>query len=827
MLLQPFDARTRAPQRATRPRRALETRMRRWALWSLSLLIVTALAGAETIYRIELRGDKHVLSKDRPIRKGSLILFHLYSNGVLTSLPEEQVVRITPAETSAPSRAPESSQRMDQPARPQSASPDSTPAPAGRTQASPAAASLAPEPVGPNPSPTPGAEPPPAPATGKVPQESSRPAYVPPRISRDRISLDDAVRLTLENAPEIRRARQEVRSRKGLYQQASGQFDPAIVFSPSFDRGLGVLLSGQLKSEIQRRDALRIPADILEQVANDLERDLLAGVPGPIFPACRDLAPITITGIRDSISPTGLAGFDVICLDPNSSEARRIQAFQDILATLMATEPDPQRRADYLRIQGSARDFYRDILFRFIGGARRAVTRLREQLERLGPLPKVDVRDTLTLNLRYPIPFRDGLIVTPAVLIQGVRNNFQDKPSNPGFGGKGVPTTFQAAFGLSLDVPLAKGSGTISVGAPERAARLNFEASLETLAQTASESIRNTGLAYWGLGAAQERLALLERSAASQRRITELSEALVGADEIPRSEMDRIKARTSDAEASVAQARQALVAARIGLARAMGTAVYDVNDAPLASDPLPESGEISRLDETPLQTLVESAVRSRSDVKSLRRRESASEELLKAARFDLKPRLDLSLEADYRGLHENVMKNTFYWKGYWNAMTGRLTGPSVQANLNLNLPFKNNAARGRLVQAHALRDQSEISARNLERIVRSRTVEVANSARQAAREVEVRKESVAQYDQTTRSAFEQYRAGEISLLDAILTERDSTQALLDLVAARQTFASRTIQLRFETGSILRYSTTGEDVVFGAVEPSGLRFQRSP
>ena len=62
----------------------------------LAIVLVTAGAAASTraLYRIELRDGSEVLAKDLPHQRGSVVLFHLNSSGVLTSLPEEQVLRV-------------------------------------------------------------------------------------------------------------------------------------------------------------------------------------------------------------------------------------------------------------------------------------------------------------------------------------------------------------------------------------------------------------------------------------------------------------------------------------------------------------------------------------------------------------------------------------------------------------------------------------------------------------------------------------------------------------------------------------------------------------
>lgn len=69
----------------------------RKALWvGLSLLVGAhvATAAVRARYRIELRDGSSVISRDLPVRSGSVVLFHPYPGGALTSVPEEQVRRV-------------------------------------------------------------------------------------------------------------------------------------------------------------------------------------------------------------------------------------------------------------------------------------------------------------------------------------------------------------------------------------------------------------------------------------------------------------------------------------------------------------------------------------------------------------------------------------------------------------------------------------------------------------------------------------------------------------------------------------------------------------
>jgi hypothetical protein len=81
--------------------------MRRFLLMGLSFFLVAALALAavRALYRIDLRDGRSVFSRDLPVHRGSVVLFHLYPSGVLTSVPEEDVVRVQTGARESAARA--------------------------------------------------------------------------------------------------------------------------------------------------------------------------------------------------------------------------------------------------------------------------------------------------------------------------------------------------------------------------------------------------------------------------------------------------------------------------------------------------------------------------------------------------------------------------------------------------------------------------------------------------------------------------------------------------------------------------------------------------
>jgi len=64
---------------------------------SLLLAAATAVAAVTAPYRIQFRDGRQVLAKDRPVRSGSVLLFHPYPRGVLTGVPIELVATVNAA----------------------------------------------------------------------------------------------------------------------------------------------------------------------------------------------------------------------------------------------------------------------------------------------------------------------------------------------------------------------------------------------------------------------------------------------------------------------------------------------------------------------------------------------------------------------------------------------------------------------------------------------------------------------------------------------------------------------------------------------------------
>ena len=643
-------------------------------------------------------------------------------------------------------------------------------------------------------------------AAGAAAKKGSAPAVLrdlpAPEIRTGRITLKEAVQLTLENSPDVIQGRLEVLRQKGFLQEASGRFDHAIVLSPSYEHTKSILTASALAVQQSKRDFLRDSSSNLSTIANDINRNL-ADPNGKANVDCKGHQ-YFINGssiCSDVIQPTDYKTYQLLDaaeklpFDPNSPEAKLEAALNKAVSDRLRNVVALIRRVFIPALDG--------------------------QLRAIGALPSGNENDSLILDLRYEIPMRSGATFSPVVYGQSTRTNFFDKSFSPVAGGQGIPTLYRVVAGFDLELPLLKSAGKASVTAEEQSARHDYEAALQSLAQTASAVVLNTVVRYWTLASNQEQLDLLRQSAASHRRIGELSEALVEGDELARSELDRVRGRTLDVDASLVKARQAVESARVELARGMGLTVTSLDAAPLAADPLPSGEELDRVASIALGDLVDGAARQSADVKAAHAKVAAADALLAGARADLRPTLDLSLQAGYNAIWEDPRFNinaAIDTTGLFRAIGQPWIGPSVQLAVKLGIPVGNHAARGRVVQLEALRGQSVITEREILRGAQLGLVNVVESARAAARELSHRAAASRYGMETAGGSAERFKAGDMTAIDALQTEQVVTRSQLDGLGARLSLASLAARIRYEGGLLLPYSVSAGEVSFAEATP---------
>ncbi|MCH9648183.1 MAG: TolC family protein [Deltaproteobacteria bacterium] len=599
------------------------------------------------------------------------------------------------------------------------------------------------------------------------------------------LNRDQALLLALEEDEELARAALRVEIERGISADLDGAFDSRFDLTVSYQRSQGQLVRAQREFEDDRRNVHRVIIEEFNLINEDLERQLARTDTRPI-PNCQDLI-LVVNGAE-------------VCL--SDFQRSNAESFQDFLQTVIAQEDDPEEREILELILQQQLDTLRMTLTNVVIDLRNQIANSEVALEKLGVIPEIQKRYTLQFDARFRKLLRNGVELSGGVILDSVEDNFDGKSLRASLGGKGLPNAFITFLGFEVLAPLRQGLGRRVSQAPLAAARLNTRATLEQWLHRANESALAAALAYWDLVASQERGKLFRKAVQINRELLRLAKGLVEGDELPRSDLALVEARLARSQANLSEARTEILVRRLALADRLGLEVLSMDHAPRAQDSLPRAWAPHRAARLTAAITNQETTLRRFDVAAAAKRREATELLLDGAQRNLRRRLDLNLALGYSGLFESFDKEIYNMDGFRRAFKAKQSGPTGVFRLSFDLPRHNRVARAQLEQARSLRRQSSIIAMDLKRQVDLRRSGVLDSLEKAAREVERRQQAVGYSEATLEAATEQFRMGEESVVDMVLTEEEVTSARLVLLSARAAFVRLKEQLRFELGGLV-------------------------
>jgi outer membrane protein TolC len=560
---------------------------------------------------------------------------------------------------------------------------------------------------------------------------------------------------------------------EGFVLQAAGQFDTTFLGDLSYEYTQTELTAKEKKSEQQRRDDLdeRIEdaqenADLLQTSINE------AG----------DAREVWVTGgDRDAVTFSddyAQAQYDVLLELYNGSDPSEQPAIEQAMvnffdAVITSSQEDLDEALDF-------------------------IAEKTDVLARMGDVPEVTQSTDFNLNLAIDKQFRSGITITPYADLTASRIQYKDKGYLADDGGLEIPDAYTTTLGFDVVFPLARNRGKAATGAVERAAEIDYDASLDALAFAASSSALDTLLAYWDLVAAQRRLEIQLESLTVNQRILDLTQALIDGDELPRAELPRTQAAVAQDQAAVDAAERAVIEARIRLADAVGLEVGNGAIAPLAADDFPPLDSGATRFEIQSDALIAEALDQRMDLRSARKLESSGKVLVEAARINLRPIVDFSVGLSYNNLGED----NDVWDGLSESVSGSWAGPSGKVGLGLEVPFGNHFQKGLYQQQQASLASASISAADLERRIALGIALDAASVEQISEQVANFSRAAAAYREAVDVELERLRYGTVTVLDTLVTQQRSLLSELSLIDAQARYAQILAQLAFDTGRLV-------------------------
>lgn len=605
--------------------------------------------------------------------------------------------------------------------------------------------------------------------------QAFRPAAV--RFDAKGLALLDAVRLALQNDPNIQLRDTEVERQGGVLREQAGAFDFLLKGTGDFQYTRSELRDSQKRAEQQKRD--------------QLDQGIATGtrMMASINPAIDNLRNPALVANPASVDLTrGVADPDI------RNEVSIIQSELLLINDLLARTTDAAVRKDLqdLRDKTITSGIQRFTAIRDQGNA--DLARAKELRTNLGDTPVDQWNKSSRVRLDFEKPTRSGVLLNPFVSFDYSSANYVGKSrTDQEHGGAGILPLYRGEVGFEVTLPLLRGRGRADAAASEMAASRDLEVTRLTLLHEKSRSVLETTLAYWEARAAAEQVEVAKQAVGIERQLADLVVRLVAAKEKARADETRVTASLADAQARLENANRQLVEARINLARVMGVALVDAQSIPLAADAFPLPTAFS-VDEAAMADLARQALTTRADVLATRQSQEAGKILARGAQLETRRRLDLTAAGWGNSTSEDSPDF-----GRWVFRSGRV-------GLDFEVPFGNNTARGRYEQAVASLHQADIGAADAARTVTLNVYRAARSLQLAAERVRWAQEAATGYDKTILDEQQRLRLGDSSLVDVILTEQQTTAARSALVQAQQDYASLLARLRYEAGLLV--TTTG-------------------
>jgi outer membrane protein len=409
------------------------------------------------------------------------------------------------------------------------------------------------------------------------------------------------------------------------------------------------------------------------------------------------------------------------------------------------------------------------------------------QYEQLGLLTSNLATDTTTYAVSSQKLFRNGIALGSTL---DLNRNVDNLATRLGLN--------QSQLSFQVLLPLLRGRGRRVVDAQEMSVESQVDASLHDTNETVAQLLANTAITYWNVVAATRNLQIAKDSEVRGAKYVHDVQILIDADKVAKGEIYQLLANRAGRTGSRIAAEQGVISNEQALALAMGLKSDEIIVSPDASDPLPDWAENSTPEVSPqaVQKFIKNAMNKRPDLIAARLRRQSAEQLLPAARNQLRPQLNLTVNAGYSGL----LEGTGFGKPFGAPFNN--VGPNAYGTLSFAFPPRNDVAIGQLTQADASYRQAILNQTELERNVASNVVTAITTLSASIAALRKAREAVSNYRIALDQEQERFRLGLNSLVDVLTMEDRLTSTLSQEVSAQLNYAVAIENLRLATGTVV-------------------------
>jgi outer membrane protein len=361
-----------------------------------------------------------------------------------------------------------------------------------------------------------------------------------------------------------------------------------------------------------------------------------------------------------------------------------------------------------------------------------------------------------------------------------------------------------STLNVSLIQPLLRGKGRAIATALEQTYTLYVANAKSNNEFTNSYELWQIGNAYWNYYTAFKSLEIYRENESRIRNVLAVTQELVKGDKKPAGDLVQIRADLASQERQTLMAEQDLYAARIYLGKVIGLSSEEsvLLDSPENAFPTIAGSDYRRdLDKADFLSV---AREQRADLRAARQGHEALDRQYQLAENNTKPQLDLTGFVSYGSVSTgNGMSDVL---SSFSSNYGRNIGTG--ARLTFTFPVNNNLARGNLAKSYfALSDQSVV----MNNLQRSIELDISNDVNYLHNSVSTleKAEEVLKYNRDVFNDEQvKFKSGLTTLLSLILFQDRLTAAQLRYLQAHRQFAGAIINLRHDTGTLIRPENKG-------------------
>ncbi len=333
-------------------------------------------------------------------------------------------------------------------------------------------------------------------------------------------------------------------------------------------------------------------------------------------------------------------------------------------------------------------------------------------------------------------------------------------------------------------------------------------------------TVSNVAMLYWDLVSDIEQLKVLQQTLEldtklynDNKRRAELG-AIAPIDIIQaEAEMKTAQQNVTNAQTQVLQQETILktVITRSGLDR---TDIVNAHIVPTDHFEIPAQEAVQ-----PMQDLIAEAMANRPDVAQSQLGLEDARITTLGVRDAMLPTLTAQFSASNSGLAGQVnvpyangvqagllAPVNGYFVGGYGTMLGQLFGrnfPNYSATVSLNIPIRNRAAQADYVTDQLNYRQQQIQDKQLHNSIRQGVINSRTALSQARAAYDTSVEARKLQEQTQAGTRRKYELGTATILDVVITQRDTTNAQLGEVQARSSYIHAHLNLENALGTVLQ------------------------